>query len=162
MTILGTTKDPETLTFTIIAEWPAPPSRLWQIWSDPRQLERWWGPPTWPATFEEHDVVVGGRSSYYMTGPEGEKARGWWRFVALDEPHRLEFTDGFSDESGAPDGSMPTIQIRVDLDEVSTGTRMTITSRFATADQMEQLVQLGMVEGITAALGQIDGLLATG
>ena len=162
MTILGTTKDPYPLTFTITAEWPAPPSRVWQIWSDPRQLERWWGPPTWPATFEQHDVVVGGRSSYYMTGPEGEKARGWWQFVALDEPIRLEFEDGFSDESGTPDASMPTIQVRVDLEEAGPGTRMTITSRFATADQMERLVQMGMVEGMTAAMGQIDGLLAAG
>jgi hypothetical protein len=39
---------------------------------------------------------------------------------------------------------------------------MTITSRFATAEQMEQLVQMGMVEGMTAAMGQIDGLLAAG
>jgi uncharacterized protein YndB with AHSA1/START domain len=162
MTIFGTTKDSDTLTFTITAEWPAPPSRVWQIWSDPRQLERWWGPPTWPATFEQHDVVVGGRSSYYMTGPEGEKARGWWQFLALDEPSRLEFEDGFSDESGTPDASMPTIQVRVDLEQVGPGTRMTVTSRFATADQMEQLVQMGMVEGMTAAMGQIDGLLAAG
>ena len=162
MTILSTTKDPDTLTFTITAEWTAPPSRVWQIWSDPRQLERWWGPPTWPATCERHDVVVGGRSSYYMTGPEGQKARGWWQFVALEEPSWLEFDDGFSDESGTPDASMPTIRIRVDLEEAGPDTRMTITSRFSTADQMEQLVQMGMVEGMTAAMGQIDELLAAG
>ena len=162
MTILGTTKDPDTLTFTITAEWPAPPARVWQIWSDPRQLERWWGPPTWPATFEQHDVVVGGRSSYYMTGPEGKKARGWWQFVAVDEPSRLEFDDGFSDESGTPDASIPTIRMRVDLEEAGPGTRMMITSRFSTAEQMEQLVQMGMVEGMTAAIGQIDELLAAG
>jgi hypothetical protein len=47
----------------------------------------------------------------------GQKARGWWQFVSLDEPSRLEFEDGFSDESGAPDASMPTIQVRVDLEE---------------------------------------------
>lgn len=162
MTILGTTKDAENLTFTITAEWPAPPTRVWQVWSDPRQLERWWGPPTWPATFEQHDVVVGGRSSYYMTGPDGERARGWWEFVALDEPKRLEFTDGFSDESGTPDASMPTISVRVDLEETGPGTRMTIISRFATAEQMQQLVDMGMVEGMTAALGQINDLLAAG
>jgi uncharacterized protein YndB with AHSA1/START domain len=162
MTILRTTKDPDTLTFTITAEWPVPPSRVWRVWTDPRQLERWWGPPTWPATFEQHDVVVGGRSSYYMTGPEGQKARGWFQFVALDEPSSLEFDDGFSDESGAPDASMPTIRIRVDLEEAGPGTRMTITSRFAAADQMEQLVQMGMVDGMTAAIGQIDELLAAG
>jgi len=85
-----------------------------------------------------------------------------WQFVALEEPSRLEFEDGFSDESGSPDASMPTIQIRVDLKKAGPGTRMTITSRFSTADQMEQLVQMGMVEGMTAAIAQIDELLAAG
>jgi uncharacterized protein YndB with AHSA1/START domain len=160
MTIVSSTQDPEALTFTIVAELAAPPSRVWQVWSDPRQLERWWGPPTWPATFEEHDVVVGGSSRYYMTGPEGEKARGWWRFLALDEPRSLEFEDGFADEAGVPNAQMPTIHGRVELEETVAGTRMTVTSRFATVEQMEQLVQMGMVEGMTLAMGQLDELLA--
>lgn len=100
MTIVSSTQDPEALTLTIVAELAAPPSRVWQVWSDPRPLERWWGPPTWPATFEQHDIVPGGGSRYYMTGPDGEKSRGWWRFLALDEPRSLEFEDGFADEFG--------------------------------------------------------------
>jgi uncharacterized protein YndB with AHSA1/START domain len=160
MTVVSTAQDSEALTLTIVAELAAPPSRVWQIWSDPRQLERWWGPPTWPATFEEHDPVPGGSSSYYMTGPEGEKSRGWWRFLSLDEPRLLEFEDGFSDESGVPNDKMPTVRARVELEETATGTRMTVTSRFATLEEMEKLVRMGMVEGITVAMGQIDGLLA--
>lgn len=160
MTVVNTTQDLEALTLTIVAELSAPPSRVWQVWSDPRQLERWWGPPTWPATFEEHDMVVGGRASYYMTGPEGEKSRGWWRFLALDEPHSLEFEDGFADESGAPNTKMPTTRGRVDLEETATGTRMTVTSTFVSVEEMEKLVQMGMVEGITQAMNQIDDILA--
>jgi uncharacterized protein YndB with AHSA1/START domain len=160
MSIISTTKDPEALTLTIVAEFAAPPTRVWQVWSDPRQLERWWGPPTWPATFEEHDMVVGGASRYYMTGPEGEKARGWWRFLAMDEPRMLEFEDGFADESGEPNASMPTTRGLVELEEIVAGTRMTVTSSFRTVEQMEQLVEMGMVEGMTLAMGQIDLLLA--
>ena len=74
MPVLSATPDPDQLTLTLVAEFTAPPERVWQVWSDPRQLERWWGPPTWPATFTEHDVAVGGTSRYYMTGPEGERA----------------------------------------------------------------------------------------
>ncbi|MDQ1720192.1 MAG: hypothetical protein QOE71_1765 [Pseudonocardiales bacterium] len=161
MSVVSSTQDPEALTFTIVAELAAPPTRVWQVWSDPRQLERWWGPPTWPATFEEHDLVVGGGSRYYMTGPEGEKARGWWRFLALDEPRTLEFEDGFSDVSGEPNPAMPTIRGLVKLEETAGGTRMTVTSHFATVEQMEQLVQMGMVEGMTLAMGQLDQLLAS-
>jgi len=160
MTIVSSTQDPEALTFVVVAEFAAPPSRVWQLWADPRQLERWWGPPTWPATFEQHDVVEGGGSSYFMTGPEGEKARGWWRFLNLEEPRLIEFEDGFSDESGAPNAEMPTIVGRVELEETPSGTRMTVTSKFATVEQMQQLVQMGMVEGMTQAMEQIDGVLA--
>ena len=133
MTIVSSKQDPEALTFVIVAEYAAPPSRVWQVWADPRQLERWWGPPTWPATFEQHDVVAGGGSRYYMTGP---------------------------DESGVPNPQMPTIRGRVELEEIAAGTRMTVTSQFATVEQMEQLVQMGMVEGMTLAMGQIDDVLA--
>lgn len=97
-----------------------------------------------------------------MTGPEGEKMRGWWRFIELDEPRTLRFDDGFSDESGEPDSTMPTIRVDVDLQETASGTRMTITSSFATVEQMEQLVGMGMVEGMTLAMGQMDALLAGG
>ncbi len=159
MPVVSSTQDRATLTFVVVAEFAAPPSRVWQVWADPRQLERWWGPPTWPATFEQHEIAPGGEARYYMTGPAGEKARGWWRFLAVEEPHALEFEDGFSDESGVPDSQMPTIHAWVGLEATATGTRMTVTSRFATAEQMDRLVQMGMVEGMNQAMGQIDDLL---
>jgi uncharacterized protein YndB with AHSA1/START domain len=159
---VSTVKDPDTLSFTIVTELAASPARVWQIWSDPRQLERWWGPPTWPATVEEHDFVVDGRATYYMTGPEGEKSRGWWRFLAVDEPHRLEFEDGFSDESGAPSDAMPVIRGLVELEETAAGTRMTITTSFATVADMEKIMGMGVVEGMTGAMGQIDAIVAGG
>ena len=161
MTIVSTAQDPEALSLTIVSEHSATPARVWRVWTDPRQLERWWGPPTWPATFERHEVEVGGSSSYFMTGPEGEKARGWWRFLALEEPRLLEFEDGFSDESGEPNDAMPVTRARVELAPTDGGTRMTVTSTFPTAEDMQRLVKMGMVEGITAAMGQIDDVLAT-
>ncbi len=159
MTVVGTTQDPDTLTLTVVADLAAPPARVWQVWVDPRRLERWWGPPTWPATFVQHDVSVGGTSRYYMTGPDGERAHGWWRVTALDEPRSLEFEDGFGDETGQPAADMPTTRARVDLEETASGTRMTIRSRFATLEQMEQLAAMGMVEGITASVAQLDEVL---
>jgi len=160
MPVLSTTPDTADLSLTIVAELAAPPSRVWHVWVDPRQLERWWGPPTWPATFVQHDVTVGGTSRYYMTGPEGEKAHGWWRFLALDEPNSLEFEDGFGDSPEQPSEGMPTIHGRVELAETpGGGTRMTVRSSFDTAEQMEQLLSMGMDEGMTLAMGQLDEVL---
>ena len=160
MTVVSSTKDPEALRLTIVSELAAQPSRVWELWSDPRQLERWWGPPTWPATFVEHKLVEGGSTSYYMTGPDGSKAHGWWAVTAVDEPRSIAFDDGFSDDAGRPNPDMPTIQMRVDLEAIGAGTRMTITSTFASVEQMEKLVTMGMAEGMTEALGQVDALLA--
>jgi uncharacterized protein YndB with AHSA1/START domain len=160
MTITSTTRDTEKLTLTVEARLAAPPARVWQVWSDPRLLERWWGPPTWPATFDQLELAVGGRARYVMTGPDGETSHGWWQFLAVDEPRSLEFEDGFADGTGAPDPSLPSIRTRVVLEPAGDGTLMRLTSSFASAEQMEQLVQMGMVEGLTAAMGQIDDVLA--
>lgn len=162
MTVIDTTRDAEALTLTLVAQFAAPPSRVWQVWADPRQLERWWGPPTWPATFVEHDFTVGGRAHYYMTGPDGERSHGWWRFTAIDEPRALTFEDGFADDAGNPDPTHGTTTAHVSLEEASGGTRMVLTSQFASTEQMEQMVAMGMVEGIQGALGQIDAILAAG
>ena len=102
MTVTDIHKDPTALTMTVASEWDAPIARVWQLWADPRKLERWWGPPTFPATVVEHDLRPGGKVSYFMTSPEGEQYHGWWKVVAVDEPHRLELEDGFADTDGQP------------------------------------------------------------
>jgi len=78
---------------------------------------------------------------------------------ALDEPHSLEFEDGFGEDPENPAEGMPTIRGRVELAEAPGGTRMTVRSSFATTEQMEQLLAMGMDEGMTQAMGQLDEVL---
>ncbi|GAA4627976.1 SRPBCC family protein [Cellulomonas oligotrophica] len=160
MSVVSTTPDPQALTLTLVADLAAPPVRAWALWADARRLERWWGPPTWPATFDSHDLRAGGTAKYHMTGPEGEVARGHWRFVAVDEPRAIEIDDAFAGDDGEPDPTMPVTRMVVALEAGGSGTTMTITSRFASAEQMEQVVAMGMAEGMAEAVGQIDALLA--
>ncbi|WP_217246291.1 SRPBCC domain-containing protein [Streptomyces sp. AC602_WCS936] len=159
MSVTSLNKDLENLTLTPIADFSAPVERVWELWSDPRQLERWWGPPTYPATVEQHDLTPGGDVTYFMTGPEGDKYRGWWRVATVDAPTSLEFTDGFADQDGVPDADMPTTTTRVTLTERDGGTRMEMLSVFDTREQMDQLMKMGMEEGLREAAGQMDGLL---
>jgi len=160
MPVTNVRKDPANRTMTVTAEFAAPVARVWQIWADPRQLERWWGPPTFPATFTQHDLSPGGLVGYYMTGPQGEKPRGWWRIVSVEAPRRLEFEDGFADDEGRPNPDMPTMIMRVALtDRPGGGTRMTVDTTFPTAESMEQLLAMGMEQGLHAAMNQIDDVL---
>jgi uncharacterized protein YndB with AHSA1/START domain len=102
MTVTAVRKDAQALTLTLDAEFDASPERVWQLWADPRQLERWWGPPTYPATVTSHDLNPGGRVEYHMTGPEGDQPKGLWEVVEVVPPHRLVFKDLFANEDGSP------------------------------------------------------------
>jgi uncharacterized protein YndB with AHSA1/START domain len=146
---------------TITARFDAPPERVWQLFSDPRQLERWWGPPGYPATVSEHDLAPGGTVAYAMTGPEGDRHHGRWRVRAVEPPHRLEFEDAFADPDANPTPHMPTTTIRVALRELrGGGTQMDITTTWASDEAMRQWLATGTDAGMTAAVGQIDQLLA--
>jgi uncharacterized protein YndB with AHSA1/START domain len=161
MSVTSVDKNPEALTMSITATFDASVEQVWRVWADPRQLERWWGPPAYPATVVDHELTPGGRVNYFMTGPEGDQPRGWWRVLAVESPHRLEFEDGFADGAGEPDPSMPTMTVRVSLTERDDGgTTMVIETTFPTLEAMEKLVAMGMEEGMTLAVGQIDGLLS--
>ena len=161
MTVTAVRKDPQVLTMTIEAEFDASPERIWQLWADPRQLERWWGPPTYPATFTEHDLTPGGYTAYHMTGPEGDQPKGWWQIVEADEPHHLSFRDGFRNDDGTKNPDMPENMFDVTIETIDSGSRMTIESRFPTLEALEQLLAMGMEEGLTQAVGQIDAILAS-
>lgn len=163
MTVTDVRKDPTALTMTVTSEWDAPVARVWQLWADPRQLERWWGPPTHPATVVDHDLRAGGKVSYFMTSPEGEQHHGWWKVVAVEEPHRLDLEDGFADAAGNPNDALPTTLFTVTLAEQAAGTTtMRIESRFPSREAMDQMLEMGMEEGSVTAIDQIDAILATG
>lgn len=160
MPITSATSDPEALSLTIVGDYPVPVERLWRAWTDPRQVERFWGPVEWPATFTRHDVTVGGRSQYYMTGPDGTTAHGWWRFVAVDPNRQIEVEDGFAHDDGRPNDAMPTARMTLTFDETPTGSRFTSVTVFPSVEAMEQLVAMGVFEGMQSALGQLDAVLA--
>jgi uncharacterized protein YndB with AHSA1/START domain len=161
MPVTDVNKDLDALTMTITAEFDAGAERVWEMWSDPRQLERWWGPPAYPATFVEHDLSPGGRAAYFMTSPEGEKYHGWWRVEEVEPPNRLRFEDGFADSEGKPTDELPTTIATVTIAEAGATTTMSIKSKFASREGMEQMIEMQMEQGMTEALNQIDALLST-
>ena len=159
MSVTSVDKDYDNLTVTLIADFEAPIEHVWELWSDPRKLERWWGPPGYPATVETHDLTPGGQVKYMMTGPEGDTHHGVWRVTAVHPPTALEFTDAFAETDGTPIADMPVHEVTVQLTDRDGGTRMEMRSTFESREHMDRLVKLGMVEGLRQAVGQIDALL---
>jgi uncharacterized protein YndB with AHSA1/START domain len=160
MPVTSVTRDPEALTMTVVADFAADLQRLWDVYVDPRQLERFWGPPDYPSTFTRHDAAAGGRSAYSMTGPDGEKHGGYWEWVSVDPMKSFEVRDGFATADGQPNTSMPSMRMQFVFEETREGSRVTTTTYFNALEELEQLVEMGMEEGLRTAMGQMDSVLA--
>lgn len=159
MPVTSVETDLDALTLTLVADFAVGPERLWAVFTDPRQLERFWGPPGWPATFDAFDFRVGGHARYHMVSPQGERAGGAWEFTAIDEPRAFEVIDSFADETGEPIEGMPSMRMAFTFEATPEGSRMTNVSRFASLDALDQVVAMGAVEGSTLAMNQLDAVL---
>lgn len=159
MPVTDVTTDPEALTMTLTAEFDAPVERLWQAFTEPRQLERFWGPPGYPATFTEFDLSAGGRARYHMTSPKGEEYHGVWEFLEIDGPRTFSALDSFANADGEVLTEMPTSRMVFAFDRTATGSRLVNTTYFDSAEALEKVVAMGAVEGSTMAINQLDRVL---
>jgi uncharacterized protein YndB with AHSA1/START domain len=161
MPVTDVQHDLDNLTLTIVADFAAPVQRIWQVYADPRQLEKIWGPPTYPATVVDHDLTPGGRTTYFMTGPDGDKHAGYWEITTVDEPTSFSFADGFADLDFNPNPELPASENVYTFAEHEGGTRATYVSTFASAEALHQVLDMGVVEGASSAINQIDHLIAS-
>ena len=160
MPVTSVTTEPEALTMTVVGDFPVPVERLWAAFADPRQLERFWGPPGYPATFDTYEFRPGGSAHYWMTSPEGERFHGRWDFVEVEAPHRFVVRESFADAEGEIDTSVPTGLMTLTFEGTESGSRFTAVSASPTLDALEQVIAMGQVEGMTQAFGQLDVVLA--
>ena len=159
MPITEVTTDTDAITLQIVADFTVPVARLWDAYTDPRQLERFWGPPGWPATFTRHDVFVGGLSQFCMTGPDGDRSCGYWEWLAVEPQRRFTVRDGFAHDDGSPNHDLPSMRMVFEFSQTALGSRLTTTTSFESLEQLEQLQGMGMVEGTRAAMSQIDAVV---
>jgi len=160
MTVLHVDKNPDAKTMVITTEFEASVTKVWQLWADPRLLERWWGPPGYPATFEYLDLTPGGTITYFMTNAEGgDRFDGTWSVVEVEAPRRLVLEDAIVDDDGTPSDGNSMTRMEIDISSVGDRTHMVVTTHFDSLAGMEQAIAMGVLEGMTACLSQIDALL---
>jgi uncharacterized protein YndB with AHSA1/START domain len=160
MPITSVSKDPAALTMTVVADFPVPVQRLWDAYADPRQLELFWGPPTYPARFTRHDMYSGGRSEYVMTGPDGDESRGYWEFLAVDPTQSFEVRDGFANPDGSANSEMPSMRMVFRFTATADGCQVSTTTYFNSVADLDQLVSMGMEQGMREAMAQMDAVIA--
>jgi uncharacterized protein YndB with AHSA1/START domain len=104
---------------------------------------------------------VGARTTYFMTGPEGEKHHGRWRIKEVEPSRRLRVADDAVDDEGKPEDGGPTA-MTVTIGEADGTATMSIQTHFADRESMDQMLEMGMEQGMTEMLNQVDPLLGAG
>jgi uncharacterized protein YndB with AHSA1/START domain len=162
MSVTTVEKDPEALTMTVTARLDATVERAWQLWADPGQFERWWGPPDYPVTVVDHDLRAGGRITFFMSGPEGERHDSSWKIIAADPPRHLELRDADVDDDGRPNDGNSMTGIVITIDERDGGdVMMVIRIHFDSQTGMEEVLAMGIEEGMRTVFSQMGAVLAS-
>lgn len=160
MPVTDVRHDLEALTITITAQFAAPVERIWEIYADPRQLEKVWGPPGFPATVVDHDLSPGGLVTYYMTGPEGEKYYGYWKVLETAQPGYFRYLDGFADETFTPNPQLPASECTSTFTAADEGTLAVYVTSYDSLEALQTVLKMGVEEGARTSIDQIDGLIA--
>ena len=115
----------------------APVAKVWQCWTDPAMLPRWFGPEGYSCVTKEIDLRQGGLWRFDMTGPDGKIWANRHRYTLFDPFKRLEFLlDG-------DDDSVPPMEVVVVLEAEADGTRITQTMTFPSVEMCQGALAFG-------------------
>jgi uncharacterized protein YndB with AHSA1/START domain len=133
----------------------APARLLFEAWSRPEHIKRWFGPVGWPVTHCEMDFRKGGRFRFAMTGPGGEEGPPFGGEYLEIVPHRRIVYDNAFEAPGSEK-----MIVTVTFEENAGRTLLTIHTLFATAAMKNEHVGMGYVEGVGSGLDQLADVVA--
>lgn len=138
----------------------APRTLVFEAYSDCRHLMQWWGPGEWPLVSCDMDFREGGTWQYCMKGPEGDLSCGKAVYQEIRKPEKIVYTDYFTDEEGTVNEEMPAVQNTVTFADQDGKTVLTARTLFETPDALQSTLDMGVIEGFTITLDQLEAHLA--
>jgi uncharacterized protein YndB with AHSA1/START domain len=142
---------------TIVMErvFDAPRSRVWQAWTKPEELAKWWGPRGWETTIKKFEFKPGGAWHYMMKCVDenqkewfGQESWGIGTFKEINPEDNFRYEDAFTDSSGAPNPEMPITPITNRFEETDDGkTKVTSITQYASDKDLQTVVDMGVEQG---------------
>jgi uncharacterized protein YndB with AHSA1/START domain len=161
------TKDLENKKLVIEFVANGPIDKVWRAYTDKEWFEKWWGPEGWETTTKEFSFEPGGRIHYDMKCVDeqqgewfGQSSWGMMVIQSIEDGKSFTYTDYFSDESGKLNEEMPALTVTNEFIEEDGKTKIVSTSFADSAEQIEQLIKMGMIEGFSSQLKKLDTLVA--
>ena len=109
----------------------APRQLVWQVWTEPNHIAKWWGPNGFTNTIESMDVRAGGQWKFIMHGPDGTDYRNLITYIEIKEPELIVYEHGPS----------PKFTVTVNFEEIEGKTKITMKSLFETAEVLENIIK---------------------
>jgi uncharacterized protein YndB with AHSA1/START domain len=133
----------------------APPETVFEAWTTPETLRRWWpAGADWETPIAEVDVRVGGRLRLVMRSPEGEEFGGRGEYVELSPPERLAFTWTWDGHAGHEGTQLIEVEFRARED----GTTTLVLTNHGLRDEEARRTHR---EGWEASFQNLDRVLAS-
>ncbi|MES2893503.1 MAG: SRPBCC domain-containing protein [Bacteroidota bacterium] len=157
--LINFTVDKEAKKLRVIREFAAPVKNVWAAWTESDLLDQWWAPKPWKTETKSMDFRVGGTWVYAMVGPEGEKH--WCKndFTSITPLKDFSGRDAFCDEAGNITESLPQSNWANEFSETADSTIVNIEVSYDELSDLEKILEMGMQQGLTAALENLDALL---
>jgi uncharacterized protein YndB with AHSA1/START domain len=150
-------------TYTMERIFNAPRDIVWKAWTEPERIAQWWGPRGFTTTVKEMNVTPGGTWLYGMSNPEfmdGQPSWGKGIYSEVLAPEKLVYTDYFTDENGNVQPDMPSLVTTVLFDDLGGKTKVTSRAIFATREDLEKVIAMGMEQGANETWDRLEELLA--
>jgi uncharacterized protein YndB with AHSA1/START domain len=138
----------------------APRELVFQVFSDCKHLTHWWGPKDWALPVCEMDFRPGGVWLYCMRGPDGMESWGKATYQEIIEPERIVYSDAFVDGTGTPIEGTPEMLITVTFEVMGGKTKLVSQTQFGSAEELNAVLEMGMVEGLSQTWDRLEEYLA--
>lgn len=152
-------KDFENKKMVIKREFKAPVEKVWKAWTTPDLLDRWWAPKPWKSETKEMNFNEGGSRLYCMVGPENERHWGKTNYKKIEDQKFFEGEDYFTDETGNKNSDLPVMFFKNFFSESKDGTLIEIETTFPSEEDMKKILEMGMAEGFSLAMDNLDEVL---
>lgn len=151
-------KDLKEKSILVSREFNAPLGSVWRAYTESELLDQWWGPAPWKAKTKFMNFSPGGYWLYAMVGPENQTHWGRMNYIAIDHHKSFDLEDVFCDENGNVNTQLPVSKGRNTFTATPNGTKVEFKMFYATAEDIQKMVEMGFEEGITICLNQLEEL----
>lgn len=148
-------------TLVIERVFDVPRDLVFEAWSKPEHLARWWAVKGWTVPVCDVDFRPGGTWRYCMKGPKGEESWGKAIYHEIVPPERIVFTDYFADADGNVNEKAPSARITVEFTEHAGRTTLRTRSEYPSSADLDTVMKMGMAEGVTESWDTLEDLLAS-